>query len=65
MNEDDIAKQKRQACFEYAEKFSDKVCAKEMVELYEFFLLKKAYEYAKDEIADLKNQLAKKNDSTP
>lgn len=57
----DLEKQKGAALIEYAEKFADKVEPKEMIELYEFYLLLKAYKWMKTENARLQELLKNKN----
>lgn len=50
-------KEKGEALIEYVENFADKVEAKETVELFEFHLLLKAYQWIKSENAKLKEEL--------
>lgn len=55
----DIEKQKTEALLAYVAAYADKTKPKEMVDLYEYLLLHKAYEVLRKENAALAERLAK------
>lgn len=53
----DIDTEKEKVLIDYVEKFKDKIETREMVELYEFYIVLKAYHWMREENEKLKKKL--------